>query len=89
MVNRVGHHARDVPAFLPEERVSLAESVAAFTSGTAYINHDDQEAGRLAPGMRADLAVVDSNFFAEGADPVADASVEMTFASGVNVYERP
>jgi predicted amidohydrolase YtcJ len=39
--------------------------------------------------MRADLAVLDRNFFAEGAQPVASARVEWTIAAGELVYERP
>ena len=44
--------------------------LAAFTSGTAYVNHDEDDAGRLEPGMRADLAVLDRDIFAlaEGTD---------------------
>ena len=48
MVNRIDPENRDNAPFLPEERVSLADSIAAFTSGTAYINHDDEHSGRLA-----------------------------------------
>ncbi|MGB2840371.1 MAG: amidohydrolase [Actinomycetes bacterium] len=88
MVNRRDPADPDAPVFLPEERVALADAVAAFTSGTAHVNHDE-ESGRLAPGMRADLAVLDRNFFAEGAQPVASARVEWTIAAGELVYERP
>ena len=75
MVNRVAaRHRPDAPPFLPEQRVPLADALAAFTSGTAYVNHDEHESGRLEPGMRADLAVLDRNIFAGGAAPIADAS---------------
>jgi predicted amidohydrolase YtcJ len=87
MVNRRDPGRPESPAFLPEERVALADAVAAFTSGTAYVNHD-AESGRLAEGMRADLAVVDSNFFADGAEPVSSARVESTIAAGDVVYRR-
>jgi predicted amidohydrolase YtcJ len=88
MVNRVDPENRQNAPFLPEQRVSLPDAVAAFTSGTAYINHDENHAGRLDPGKRADFAVLDRNIFASDADPVAEALVEMTFCSGQQVYER-
>ena len=46
----------------PAQRIDLAAGMAAFTTGTAWINHDD-DAGSLAPGKRADLAVLDRNPF--------------------------
>jgi predicted amidohydrolase YtcJ len=87
MVNRRGHSTPDAPAFLPEERVSLEVALAAFTSGTAHVNHDE-DAGRLEPGMRADLAVLDRDIFALREGTIADASVDLTVASGSVVFRR-
>jgi predicted amidohydrolase YtcJ len=89
MVNRVDPENRQNASFLPEQQISLADAFAAFTSGSAYVNHDEKQAGRLEPGMRADLAVLDRNIFAPNADPIAEAKVEMTLSGGVNVYQRP
>ena len=72
---------------MPHQRLGLAEAVAAFTTGSAHINHDD-EAGRIEVGARADLAIVDRDIFADDAGPVADAAVVVTLASGQIVYER-
>ncbi|HVQ87450.1 MAG TPA: amidohydrolase [Actinomycetes bacterium] len=88
MVNRIDPENRHNAPFLPEQRVPLDAAIAAFTSGTAYINHDEQESGRIQQGMRADLAVVDQNFFNDNADPIAEASVELTICSGQVVYSK-
>ena len=40
----------------------------------------------MAPGMRADLAVVDRNLFDRSLGAIADATVEMTIASGTVVF---
>ena len=87
MVNRIDPENRDNAPFLPEERLTLADSIAAFTSGTAYINHDDEHSGRLVAGMRADLAVLNRDIFAESSGPIADAQVELTYSAGRNVYD--
>ncbi|WP_088315232.1 amidohydrolase [Kineosporia sp. R_H_3] len=89
-VNRAGPWARDVPAFLPSEKLPLRVAVDAFTAGSAYVNHDD-DAGRVEVGARADLAVLDTDVFAEsfsrnGYVPVADASVTLTVAAGRVVH---
>ena len=87
MVNRRSPSQPEAPAFLPEERVPLAEALAAFTSGTAYVNHDEAS-GHLARGMRADLAVLDRDIFSGAGGTIADASVDLTVASGAIVYQR-
>jgi predicted amidohydrolase YtcJ len=84
-VTRVSPEARDGQPFAPDERISLPVALAAFTQGAAYVNRDD-EAGTIAPGMRADLAVLDRNVFDGG--PIGDAQVEMTLANGTVVYDR-
>jgi predicted amidohydrolase YtcJ len=87
MVNRRDHLTVDAPAFLPEERVPLAAAVAAFTSGTAFVNHDDA-GGMLTVGSRADLAIVDRNVFDLSEGTIADGQVELTIASGDVVFGR-
>jgi predicted amidohydrolase YtcJ len=84
-VNRAGPNRREVPAFLPDERLSLEEALTAFTAGSAYVNHDD-EGGAIAPGRRADLAVLAADLHADGAPPIADAKVELTLAAGKVVH---
>jgi predicted amidohydrolase YtcJ len=84
-VTRVSPTERDGEPFQPEERIGLPAALAAFTRGAAYVNRDD-EAGTIAPGMRADLAVLDRNVFEAG--PIGDAQVELTIASGEVVYDR-
>jgi hypothetical protein len=44
--------------FLPAGRVGLATAIAAFTIGSAYVDHDKHEAGSVEPGKCADLVVL-------------------------------
>jgi hypothetical protein len=78
---------RDV--FLPEERLDLIDALAAFTSGSAYVNHLDRQTGTLEVGKLADLAVIDRDLFDRGAGTVFEARVVGTFVEGVAVYEDP
>ncbi|TKD01858.1 amidohydrolase [Polyangium fumosum] len=43
--------------FLPEQRISLDEALAAFTTGPAYASFTEATHGRIAPGYVADLTV--------------------------------
>jgi predicted amidohydrolase YtcJ len=87
-VRRVAPGRRDTPPFLPEQALPLPVALRAFTAGSAYVNHDD-DAGVLAVGRRADLAVLDRNVFDVRAGLPGDARVTHTVASGSLIYARP
>jgi predicted amidohydrolase YtcJ len=72
--------------FLPEERIDLMDALAAFTTGSAYVNHLD-ESGTLEVGKLADITVLDRDLFDRGAGPIGDARVVGTFVDGVAVFE--
>jgi hypothetical protein len=73
-------------AFLPEERLDLATALAAFTIGSAYVNHLDDRTGSIEVGKLADLAVVDRNLFDHPVEEIAEASVDLTYVGGDRVY---
>jgi len=71
--------------FLPEQSIGLEEAFAAYTSGAAYVNHLD-ETGALAPGMLADLAVLDRDPFAGPPAEIGSARVVATYVDGHRVF---
>ena len=77
----------DAPAFLPHEALTLTQAFAAATSGSAHVSHLDGPggSGTLAPGTRADLAVLDADPFA--GVPLEQARVRSTWVEGRVVHE--
>jgi predicted amidohydrolase YtcJ len=73
--------------FLPGEALPLAQAVAAFTSGVAYVNHREQDLGSLRPGHRADIAVLNQDIFALPPAEIGDTQVDLTIAGGQIVHE--
>ena len=86
-VTRVDPADRDAEPFLPDQRLSLAQAIDAFTMGSAIVNHDERASGSIEVGKRADLAVLDRDVLAPDAGPLGDARVVMTIASGRVVHE--
>jgi predicted amidohydrolase YtcJ len=87
-VTRIADISRGVhEPFLPNERLTLEEAVAAFTLGSAYVNHLDDVTGSIEVGKLADLAVIDRDLFAPDAGPIGDGRVLATFVEGRPVYE--
>jgi predicted amidohydrolase YtcJ len=79
--------AVDRDVFLPDERIELMDALAAFTSGSAYVNHLERETGTLEVGKLADLAILDRDLFDRAAGEIGEAQVVGTFVEGVAVFE--
>jgi predicted amidohydrolase YtcJ len=72
--------------FLPGQALDLAEAMAAYTIGSAYVNHLDDVTGSIEPGKLADLIVLDRDPFAAPAAEIADTRVLATYVEGEEVY---
>jgi predicted amidohydrolase YtcJ len=75
------------PAFLPEQRIALADALDLYTAGSAYVTHAE-DTGRIAEGNLADLTVLDRNPVELPAERIADAVVRLTFVAGRRVFQR-
>ena len=84
-IRRADPTTRDAEPFLQDQRLPLPIALAAFTKGSAHVNHDD-DAGSVEEGYRADLVVLDRNLFDVSDATVADARVEHTIAAGRVVH---
>jgi predicted amidohydrolase YtcJ len=72
--------------FLPDERIDLPTALAAFTMGSAYANHLDEETGSIEVGKYADLVVLDRNLFEHPATEISQARVLLTLVEGERVH---
>ncbi len=80
------HKVENHEVFIPDERLDLATALAAFTMGSAYVNHLDGSTGSIEVGKYADLAVIDRDLFEHPVDELAEATVEQTFVEGERVF---
>jgi predicted amidohydrolase YtcJ len=69
--------------FLPEQALPIEVAFAAYTSGSAWVNHRD-DAGRIATGAVADLVVLDADPF-RTPDEIGAARVRSTWIDGERV----
>ena len=86
-VTRVSPEHRDREALLPEEAIDLPEALAAFTIGSAWVNHLDDRTGTVEVGKVADLVVLDRDIFAEDPRRLGDVRVLLTLVEGAVVHE--
>jgi len=73
--------------FLPGQALELAEAIAAYTFGSAFVNHLDDDTGSVGPGKLADLIVLDRDPFAGPVAEIGDTKVLATYVQGTEVYK--
>ncbi|QNN52158.1 amidohydrolase [Nocardioides mesophilus] len=74
-------------AFLADQALGAEQAFAAYTSGSARVNHLD-ETGRVAPGLLADLVVLDRDPLVAPAEEIGAARVRETYVDGEQVFIR-
>ncbi|RKS18069.1 hypothetical protein DFO58_2426 [Arthrobacter sp. AG1021] len=85
-VNRISPENDSVPLGGEHQCLDLATILAAYTSGTAYVNHLDAITGSIAEGYLADLLVVEPNPFEVPAEQIYRSQVASTWIDGKCVY---
>lgn len=69
------------------QKISVEEAVNAYTSGGAYVLHEEYLSGRIDIGFRADFAVFDQNYLDDPAGIGAKKPV-MTVSGGKTIYQN-
>ena len=73
--------------FHPEQKLTMDQAIAAYTSGSAFAEFEEKEKGKLAPGRLADFVVLDRDITALSAEKVLGTRVLRTVVGGKTVYE--
>ncbi|MFJ7940305.1 amidohydrolase [Peribacillus sp. NPDC096622] len=71
----------------PEQKLTLAEALQAYTYGSAYGCFREHELGTIEEGKLADLVVLDRNLFDIPESEVLNTKVELTINDGKVVYK--
>ena len=72
--------------WLPAEALTVPEALRAYTVGSARAAGRGADLGALAPGMLADLVVLDRDLTAVDSEAIPDARVLATYVGGRRVY---
>ena len=87
-VNRVAPDIDAEPLGGAHQRLDLATAMAAYTSGTAYVNHRDHDTGYIREGYLANLVVLDPDPFSLSQDEIHRSTVVSTWIEGERIYSR-
>ncbi|KQQ92737.1 amidohydrolase [Leifsonia sp. Leaf325] len=87
-VNRIAPGEVYEPLGGDHQRLDLATAMAAYTSGTAYVNHRDRDTGYIRVGYLANLVVLDPDPFGLPPEEIHGSTVASTWIEGAPAYSR-
>ena len=73
--------------WIPEQKISVEEALRAYTAGDAYGVFAEKTRGRLAPGFKADLVLLDQDLTRIPPEVIERVAVRTTIVGGRVVYE--
>ena len=73
--------------WIPEQKISVAETVRAFTWGSAYAEFQENVKGTIEPGKLADFVILSDDIFTIDPVKIRDVRVLTTVVNGKVVYE--
>ncbi|MCU0452535.1 MAG: amidohydrolase [Bacteroidetes bacterium] len=74
--------------WFPEQKITVAEAVEAYTLTNAYTVFEEREKGSLTPGKLADIVVLSEDIFAIDPVKIEGVRVDVTIVGGRVVYDR-
>jgi predicted amidohydrolase YtcJ len=75
--------------YFPEQKLTIEQAIAAYTTGSAYAQFAEKDKGTLAPGMLADFVVLDRDLTKVAPPEILKTRVLRTVVGGKTVYEGP
>ena len=73
--------------WIPQEKISVEEALRAYTAGDAYGVFAERHRGRLAPGYKADLVLLDQDLTRIPPEAIERVGVRTTVVGGQVVYQ--
>jgi len=74
--------------WIPEQKISVEETVRAFTWGSAYAEFQENWKGTLEPGKLADFVILSDDIFSIDPVKIRDITVLKTVVDGRVVFEK-
>jgi hypothetical protein len=72
--------------YYPNEKITMEQAIAAYTTGSAFAEFEEKDKGTLAPGMLADFVVLDRDITAVVPQKILGTKVLRTVVGGKTVY---
>ncbi len=86
-VTRATLDGKNPNGWFPEQKLTVAEAVEAYTLGSAYAEFQEKEKGSIVPGKLADMVLLSDDIFSIAPAKIRDVKVLATIVGGRVVWE--
>ena len=86
-VTRATLDGKNPNGWFAEQKLSVAETIEAYTMGSAYAEFQEKEKGSITAGKLADMVLLSDNIFSIDHSRIRDTKVLKTFVGGKIVYD--
>lgn len=87
-VSRKDPHSTSNDILLPEQRITLHDAIAGYTSNAAFTNFLETKTGSVEIGKYADLIILSENLFDIPTDKISEVKVLTTLLEGKVIYGK-
>jgi len=85
-VTRETLDGRNPQGWFPEQKLTVAEAVEAYTMGSAYAEFQDKDKGSITPGKLADMVLLSDDIFSIPPDSISKVKVLRSFVGGRQIF---
>jgi predicted amidohydrolase YtcJ len=86
-VTRATLDGKNPKGWFPEQKLSVAEAIEAYTVGSAYAEFQEKVKGSITPGKLADMVLLSDDIFSIVPEKIRDVRVLQTFFGGRLVFD--
>jgi predicted amidohydrolase YtcJ len=86
-VTRATLDGKNPNGWFPEQKLTVAEAVEAYTMGSAYAEFQEKEKGSITPGKLADMVLLSDDIFTIAPENIRDVKVLKTIVGGKTVWD--
>jgi predicted amidohydrolase YtcJ len=86
-VTRATLDGKNPDGWFPEQKLTVAESVYAYTMGSAYAEFQENEKGSITPGKLADMVLLSDDVFTIPPAKIRDVKVLKTIVGGKVIWD--
>jgi predicted amidohydrolase YtcJ len=87
-VTRATLDGKNPNGWVPEQKLTVAEAVEAYTLGSAYAEFQETQKGSITPGKLADMVLLSDDIFSIPPAAIRDVKVDATWLGGRKIFDR-
>jgi predicted amidohydrolase YtcJ len=81
------HRTGEEKSWYPDQKVSVADAVLAYTQGASYASYEENLKGSIEVGKLADMVILSQDIFEVDPEEIANTKVDCTILGGRTVFE--